>query len=523
MPQQNKPAPVSLTATAHSITASAEARTIEGVITILDAVSDDSRMIFQAGSLTPRDPIKRVKLLVDHDMAQPVGYMTEFSQPAGNSMRAKFYVPEGDAGDKALADAATGRRDGFSVGVSLYDFGWNDDGVIVVKSGQIHEVSLCAVPAFQDAQVEKVAATLAARTQGVKSMTEEEKAAAEAAAAAAVTAAAETAAAAAAAEAPPVGPVLTASGERQGPAPRLEISDRPLSLKMVAAKVSGAVATGDPAALMAALADVVPANDAGKGWLRDGWMGELWTASRTDRPWIDAFGPVQPLTSMKLKGWKWGTRPKPAKYAGNKAEVPTNSPTTVPAEFNAGRWAGGWDIDRIFLDLGEAGFLESFWAAAMAEYKRDSNTDIAAQVQAAATDKGAASSALGAIKAIARDLRNIGATASTIFLGNDVFDEYADLTQAEVPHWLANVVGGVDIANDTATVGPLTIKADPDMPADEALGLDKRAGAVHEKTPIKVQAYDIAKGGVDLGFYSYGALAVSDPRSVVKYTVTPGV
>lgn len=522
MPQQNKPAPVSLTATAHSITASAEARTIEGVITILDAVSDDSRMIFQAGSLTPRDPIKRVKLLVDHDMAQPVGYMTEFSQPAGNSMRAKFYVPEGDAGDKALADAATGRRDGFSVGVSLYDFGWNDDGVIVVKSGQIHEVSLCAVPAFQDAQVEKVAATLAARTQGVKSMTEEEKAAAEAAAAAAVTAAAETAAAAAA-EAPPVGPVLTASGERQGPAPRLEISDRPLSLKMVAAKVSGAVATGDPAALMAALADVVPANDAGKGWLRDGWMGELWTASRTDRPWIDAFGPVQPLTSMKLKGWKWGTRPKPAKYAGNKAEVPTNSPTTVPAEFNAGRWAGGWDIDRIFLDLGEAGFLESFWAAAMAEYKRDSNTDIAAQVQAAATDKGAASSALGAIKAIARDLRNIGATASTIFLGNDVFDEYADLTQAEVPHWLANVVGGVDIANDTATVGPLTIKADPDMPADEALGLDKRAGAVHEKTPIKVQAYDIAKGGVDLGFYSYGALAVSDPRSVVKYTVTPGV
>ncbi|MGR5457222.1 hypothetical protein, partial [Vibrio alfacsensis] len=67
-------------------------------------------------------------------MGQPVGYMTEFSQPAGNAMRAKFYVPEGEAGDKALADATTGRRDGFSVGVSLYDFGWNDDDVIVVKS-----------------------------------------------------------------------------------------------------------------------------------------------------------------------------------------------------------------------------------------------------------------------------------------------------------------------------------------------------------------------------------------------------
>lgn len=516
--------PVTLTAVGHSLTASTATRTIEGTITLLETVSDDSRVIFSAGSLTPREPIKRVKLLVDHDMSQPVGYMTAYSQPAGNTLRATFYVPEGAAGDAALADAAAGRRDGFSVGVTLFEFKYNSDDVLVVTSGQIHEVSLCAVPAFQDAQVEYVAANLAARAKENNTMpkTPEEIAAdaLQAAQQSKTPPAVETSAPAAqAAVAAAAAPVLLSNGERQSPPPALQVADRALSLSQVAARVSAAVALDNPAAVLAALADVTPANDAGKGWLRDGWMGELWTAARTDRPWIDAFGPTKQLTSMKLKGWRWGERPAPAKYSGNKTEVPTNSPTTVPYEATAGRWAGGWDIDRIFLDLGEAGFLESFWTAAMAEYKQASNVDIGEQIIAAATASGTVSGTLAGIKAGARVLRGIGATAGVIRLGVDAFDEYADLTQAQVPHWLANVVGGVDIANESAQIGSLNIQSSPELGADEILVADKRAVEVHEKTPIKVQAYDVARAGVDLGFYSYGGLVVHDPRAIVKFTV----
>lgn len=512
--------PIQLTAAAHLVTASAEGRTISGTITLLEKLSDDRRVIFKAGSLTPREPIKRVKLLVDHDMSQPVGYMATYAQ-AGNKLDASFYVPEGDAGDAALADAASGRRDGFSVGVTLYEYDFNDKGNLIVENGQIHEVSLCAIPAFQDAQVESVAAALAATRKDV--MTPEEiaaKAAADAAADAAAAAQQSTNTTTETSAGTPTPAVvqLQTDGERQPPA-RHFTEPRGISLAQAATTVSAAMATGDPLQIRAALADILPTADAGKGWLRDDWVGEIWQASKVDRAWIDALGPVKQLTSMKIKGWRWGTKPKPAKWAGNKTEVPTGPATTVPWESEAGRWAGGWDIDRIFIDLGEAGFLESFWNAAIAEYRAASNADIGAQMLAGATSKPAAAGVLAGLRATARDLRSIGATASTIFLGEEVFDEYADLKQSEVPFWLANATG-VNIANDTADVAQLHIAVNEDLADREIVGFDKRAADVHEKTPIKLQAFDIAKGGIDLGFFSYGGLAIYDPRAIVKRTVT---
>lgn len=508
--------PLKLTATAHLVTASTSARTISGTITIFDKLSDDLRLIFKAGALTTRDPIKRVKLLVDHDMSQPVGYMTTFTQDA-NTAQATFYVPEGAEGDAALADAASGRRDGFSVGVIASAYEFDEDDNFVITSATIHETSLCAIPAFQDAQVENVAAMLAARKE--PAMTPEEiaaKAAADAAAAVPVAAAA-TPPAPALAE-----PILMANGERQAPLRGyIHTEDRGISLAQAAARVSAAAASRNPMEIQAAIADVLPADDAGEAWLSKSWMGEVWTASRTDRPWIDAFGTTKQLESMEIEGWQWETRPKPAKWAGEKTEVPTNKPKTKKVTHDAGRWAGGWDIDRIFFDLGKPSFLASFWEAAMAEYKQESNTDIGTQVMAALTDKGASPTVLAAIKGVARDLRNVGANASTIFLGLDAFDEYADLKRADVPNWLAGALGSVDIATDTAQVGTLRVVANEDLGLNEVVGLDKRGGTVYEKTPIKIQAFDVAKGGIDLGFYSYGGFGTNDPRTLVKRTVTP--
>src|SRR5690606_16303258 len=77
---------------------------------------------------------------------------------------ATFHVPPNANGanperDQALADAANGVRDGFSVGVDITAHEFDDDGTLIVNAGHIREVSLCAVPALDDARVTSVAAS----------------------------------------------------------------------------------------------------------------------------------------------------------------------------------------------------------------------------------------------------------------------------------------------------------------------------------------------------------------------------
>lgn len=519
---------------------SLESRTITGKITVFNKHSSSQGIKLMPGSLTPRNPIKRVKLLRDHDLAQPLGYMTEYT-PGTDHTLAAFHVAEGEDGDKALREAEAGLRDGFSVGFIARNYEFDDEFNLIVHEAELFEVSLCAVPDFQDAQVESVA--LSAARKKANTMTPEQIAALKAAGLtdaqiAGLQTTPETPAAPGALEqqtlagqqgtpapagtpAPPAAQQLQADGFPQ--AGTIHTAPRPQSLASVARKISAAVATGDAAQIRLALADVLPADDAGEGWgPREGWMGEVWQAANTGRPWIEALGTPKQLTTMELRGWAWDVRPKVGKYSGNKADVPTNKPKTKPVTGSAERWAGGWDIDRIFFDLGSPDFLTSFWTAAAAEYDVSSNEDIATKMLLAATDKGTSASALAAIAAIATDLRQVGATVSQIFLAEDVFEEYGNLKQSEVPFWLANATG-VSLANAEATVADLRIEADGQLDAGAVIGFDRRAADVHEKTPIKLQAQDIARGGVDLGFFSYGGLVVNDPRAIVKRTVTPAV
>lgn len=507
-----------------------ESRTITGKITVFNKHSSSQGIKLMPGSLTPRNPIKRVKLLRDHDTAQPLGYMTDYT-PGNDHTLAAFHVAEGEDGDKALREAEAGLRDGFSVGFIARNYEFDEDFNLVVHEAELFEVSLCAVPDFQDAQVESVALSAARKKANI--MTPEQIAALKAAGLTDAQIAGLSAAPAAPA---PAGEQL--AGQPQQPAPagtpaapqaeQLSIDEnkfpqagsittapRPMSLAAVARKVSAAVATGDASQIRLALQDVLPADDAGEGWgPREGWMGEVWQAANTGRPWIEALGTPKQLTTMELRGWAWDVRPKVAKYSGNKSDVPSNKPKTKPVTGTAERWAGGWDIDRIFFDLGSPDFLTSFWTAAAAEYDIASNEDIAVQMLTAATDKGTSTSALAAIAAIATDLRQVGATVSQIFLAEDVFEAYGNLKQSEVPFWLANATG-VSLANAEATVADLRIEADGQLDAGTVIGFDRRAADVHEKTPIKLQAQDIARGGVDLGFFSYGGLVVNDPRAIV--------
>lgn len=144
----------------------ATARTITGLLVPfgVPGATSQGRLTYSAGSLRWSEP-RRVKLLVEHDQNRSCGYATELTEtPEG--LRGTFYVPPGQLGDTALAEAASGVRDGLSVGVELDDVTLQklrrSTGQPVAASGQLRETSTVSVPAFDAARIENVAAAAGA-------------------------------------------------------------------------------------------------------------------------------------------------------------------------------------------------------------------------------------------------------------------------------------------------------------------------------------------------------------------------
>jgi HK97 family phage prohead protease len=113
---------------------------------------------FAPGSVTFSDP-KRIKVYVEHDSNRVIGYATQLEdRPEGLFAELKIAnVPEGD---HALLMASEGLWDGLSAGFRAGGrFTRQDDGVLLAAPGgaPLKEISLCPVPAFDDARVTAVA------------------------------------------------------------------------------------------------------------------------------------------------------------------------------------------------------------------------------------------------------------------------------------------------------------------------------------------------------------------------------
>jgi HK97 family phage prohead protease len=118
------------------------------------------RYRFLPGSLTWSQE-SRVKFLEDHNSALAFGSMLELvDTPTG--LQFVGSVAPGDHGDRMLSLAANKVKDGLSIGVEFFDDGMTADphnpGVILVHRAQLLEVSLTAMPTFDDARVTRVAA-----------------------------------------------------------------------------------------------------------------------------------------------------------------------------------------------------------------------------------------------------------------------------------------------------------------------------------------------------------------------------
>ena len=148
-------------ATPFTITAAdSEARTISGKIVAFDVAANAStgKVIFKAGSIQPAS----VKLNLEHDSARPIGKTLEMNlSPDGKSIDATFKISKTTAGSDAIQEAMDGLRDGFSVEAETSDFGFNEDGTMVISKADLVGVALTHNPAFSSARVERVAATTA--------------------------------------------------------------------------------------------------------------------------------------------------------------------------------------------------------------------------------------------------------------------------------------------------------------------------------------------------------------------------
>ena len=137
--------------------ADSEARTITGQIVAFDTAAKAStgKVLFKAGSLNPAN----VKLNLEHDSARPIGktLSMEFA-PDGKSINATFKISKTTAGTDAIQEAIDGLRDGFSVEANAIDFGYNEDGTMVVNKADLVGVALTHNPAFDSARVSNVAA-----------------------------------------------------------------------------------------------------------------------------------------------------------------------------------------------------------------------------------------------------------------------------------------------------------------------------------------------------------------------------
>ena len=148
--------------------ADSESRTITGRVVTWNETGSTSAGLttFKPESIAT----KNVKLLLEHDRTRPIGKVLSMTATE-QGIDATFKIAETTAGNDALVEAATGLRDGFSVGVKVnaHDF---VDGVLVVAKGSLDEVSLVSEPAIDSARVSSVAASETEADEEVESTDE---------------------------------------------------------------------------------------------------------------------------------------------------------------------------------------------------------------------------------------------------------------------------------------------------------------------------------------------------------------
>ncbi|WP_157001438.1 hypothetical protein [Agromyces laixinhei] len=270
------------------------------------------------------------------------------------------------------------------------------------------------------------------------------------------------------------------------------------------------------------------ASGVGSVMTQPAWLDEVTDGVEYQPIYADLFE-QRPLTSLAMAGWGWVTPPEGAEWAGNKADVHSNAPVVEPITQNASRWAGGHDHAREHVDFGTPGYFESYWAKMTESFLKWLDTKVITSALAAASvveaddpagfEIGAGLSALidGAAEVVTKGriptfgLLPVPAWKSTLKTPNSAVLGYLD----------------AQLGFDKGTLERNGFVIRPS--ADLGVGVESLVGArTSGRTyklsgaPIRAEALDIARGGIDTGAFGYGGwMPVNDEALVKVTTYTP--
>lgn len=494
--------PITLAIAPEPATVDMEKRIIRGKIAAYGKTSTTARIRLAAGSLKPRPQERGVKMLIEHDMRNSVGYMLSYDP---ETLDASFKIPEGAEGDEALEKAANGTRDGLSVGVHPKETTDLGGGIIQLDDGELYEVSLVSVPDFADARVESVTASITT-TERVKKEeptmeVEENKAPAN------------------------FGGITLGALLEKGPdafkAPNgaaLPGFPKPEEKSVKLGAVADfRLAVDEEKSLSLALDPIIQADVYDPTSVPD-FVGELWSG----RAYVERFAPLttaRTLTSQKIQGWGWDLTPDVGDYAGNLAEVPTNEVKAKPISKDASRIASGHKIDRIHVDMPNGGFWESFYRERAKNYARLRDNKVLAHMRTAGNHL-AKTVPLGVTDPWAKLVRGALWVLETgvpewAILGADEWEKMALTVDSDKLAYLNASLGLEDgqLANFKLIPAPIS-----DTASNGKVMVGVRAATEFYELPggpIRVDALDVANGGVDAGLFGYHALLTTDARGVV--------
>lgn len=546
------------------ITANVLTRTIGGIGVRYGVYGRTSRGLLRVrdvNALSYPTDIGRVILTREHDRGDPRGVLASIEHTPDGT-RVAFRVADGPSGDDALREAADGTRAALSF--DIVDAVIDGDTIV---SGNVIAFGQCAIPAFDDARIDTVAAAAATskgsnmlspeqaarllelqgRIDGGETLSAEEQAEYDALNAlnqvyssggsgdAATTASADVSASA------HPGITINVNGGGQpadqvtasstpavpGGVPRPPATSQPQGGALLAfyQRFAAALNPSSPTRLAdvtAALADIT--NTANPSVDQPAWSGELWSGQLYEPQWSDLFT-TGDLTSWEGNGWRFTNKLEIDDYAGDKAPIPTDTVTTEPSSYTAARMAVGVDIDRKFFDFPSVGFVEALFEQVRESWAMKLDGKVRAYVLANATaaltdeaDTGSAAipanaSLLKAAAIAVRSLkrRRVG-SASWVYVNDDDLFTLLDIAEKDVPVFL-----------DLYGIDPRNFRSDPLIPEGTVLAGAKPAATVRTLpgSPIRVEAQNLANGGVDEAFFGYWAVEEHHTRGIAKATFTP--
>jgi hypothetical protein len=256
------------------------------------------------------------------------------------------------------------------------------------------------------------------------------------------------------------------------------------------------------------------------------WIGEVWDGQTFEQKYLPLFDHAD-LTSLQYQGFQWDVKPHGGDWAGNKSNVPSNTPSLKKVTATASRYAMAHDIARELQDLrvfGDTNFFEMYFQAGAEDYARWADQKVFAALVAAAEahvadnpaglDIGPAMSAIidGASELVAKNL-----VPQFALVGTDYYKQIGKTTSKDALAYLSAAIG---IKGEDGSLEGFRL-----VPSADIAGTDVYVGVSQALTvrelpgsPLRADALDIARGGIDHGLFGYAGVQVNRADAIVKVT-----